>query len=436
MADETGDVVASVPRPRFASIYTDGDDQTEAVRIHDFVYQSHGATCAYLVATPAGNVLVNTGLPHEAHRHKRLFAAAAPGPITHIVITQGHFDHIGGVNVLREPATEIVAHRDFGKLQDYQKRFAGFRMPRNLVFFAPLIHKAIESLSAAAERNETHPSLDVTPTVLVDDHHAFEVGGVRFELHAVPGGETTDSVVVWLPQHRIAFISTMLGPLFPHFPNLVTLRGDFMRSALDYLDSLARLRALEPELLVTGHYQPIRGREAIARALADLRDAVRHVHDATVDGMNEGKDVHTLMREVTLPPHVNVGQGYGKVSWSVRAIWEHYQGWFHYDSTTSLYPVPARALHGELAALAGGAKALVAAAERHLDADRPVEALHLLEIALAGEPADVGALRASLRAHECLLVKSGGENFWEWGWLTHQLREIRAALDAARGAAS
>ncbi len=421
------------PRPLFASIYTDGDDQTEAIRIHDFIYQSNGASNAYLIANPAGNVLVNTGLPHEAYRHRWLFSAAAPGPISHILLTQGHFDHIGGVNVLRGPTTQIIAQRHFAELQEYQKRFTGFRMRRNLVYFAPVIQKAVQALSDAAERNETHPSLDVTPTILVDDRLAFEHGGLRFELLAVPGGETTDSMLVWLPDHGIVFSGNQLGPLFPHFPNLVTLRGDFLRSALDYLDSLARLRALEPEMLITGHYQPIRGRARIARCLDDLRDAVLHVHDATIDGMNEGKDVATLMREIELPAHVEVGQGYGKVSWSVRAIWEHYQGWFHYDSTTSLYPTPIRSLYAEIAALAGGPAALAAAARRHLESGEPVEAIHLSEIALAGAPRDAGALTVQLDAHRLLLEGSGSENFWEWGWLSHQIRELESALAAVNG---
>ena len=34
------------------------------------------------------------------------------------------------------------------------------------------------------------------------DHHAFELGGRRFELYSTPGGETTDALVVWLPGHH------------------------------------------------------------------------------------------------------------------------------------------------------------------------------------------------------------------------------------------
>jgi hypothetical protein len=35
--------------------------------------------------------------------------------------------------------------------------------------------------------------------------------------------------VVWLPEHRVALVSNLFGPLFPHFPNLNTIRGDKYR---------------------------------------------------------------------------------------------------------------------------------------------------------------------------------------------------------------
>ena len=57
------------------------------------------------------------------------------------------------------------------------------------------------------------------------------------------------------------------------------------------------------------------GRKLIQTELAVLRDAIHYVHDETVRGMNEGKDLHTLMQSIELPPELEVGQGYGKVSW-------------------------------------------------------------------------------------------------------------------------
>jgi glyoxylase-like metal-dependent hydrolase (beta-lactamase superfamily II) len=54
------------------------------------------------------------------------------------------------------------------------------------------------------------------------DAHAFELGGRRFELYATSGGETTDSLVVWLPDERTVFTGNLTGPLFGHIPNLYT----------------------------------------------------------------------------------------------------------------------------------------------------------------------------------------------------------------------
>ena len=83
---------------------------------------------------------------------------------------------------------------------------------------------------------------------------------------------------------------------------------------------------LEPEILCTGHFDPIEGRDTIRTELTRVRDAVQYVNDATVAGMNEGKDVFTLMRDIRLPDELAVGEGYGKVSWGVRSIWEGYAG--------------------------------------------------------------------------------------------------------------
>ncbi len=107
-----------------------------------------------------------------------------------------------------------------------------------------------------------------------------------------------------------------------------------------------------------------------------MRDAIRYVHDQTVAGMNAGKDVRTLMREITLPAEYDVGQGYGKVAWDVRAVWENYSGWFHHRSTTELYAVGFDAVSADVVELAG-ADAIVQRAREHLDADRPVHAIHL-----------------------------------------------------------
>jgi alkyl sulfatase BDS1-like metallo-beta-lactamase superfamily hydrolase len=244
----------------------------------------------------------------------------------------------------------------------------------------------------------------------------------------VPGGETLDGLLVWLPASRTVFTGNLMGALFPQVPHLSTIRGDRLRSALEYIRCVDRVLALEPDLLITGHDRPIEGAERIQTELTRLRDGVQYVHDATVEGMNAGKDLWTLMAEIELPPELRVGPNRGPTAWNVRAVWEEYVGWFRFESTTELYPVPPHAVFSELAELAGGPEPLAARAAAHVAAGRPLEALHLTDIALAADPEHRPSLEAALRAHEVLLDRTQGWNFDEVRWLESEIERLEARL--------
>jgi alkyl sulfatase BDS1-like metallo-beta-lactamase superfamily hydrolase len=207
-------------------------------------------------------------------------------------------------------------------------------------------------------------------------------------------------------------VSNLFGPLFPHFPNFNTLRGDRYRFAEPYLDAVDTVRALRPEVLVTGRHDPIVGAELIDASLARLRGAVDHVHRATLDGINAGTDVLTLMREIELPPELRVGQGYGRVPWAVRTIWESYVGWFRLQSSTELYPVDPRDAVAELAGMLGSEAVLERARQKLADGE-PVLALLLAEA--------VGDDDVARDAQQALLDSGDDANFWLGGWLRDRI---------------
>ena len=399
--------------------------QPEAVAVAEGVYVSEGLSNTYLVVTSEGRVVINTGMGFEAPVHKRNFDAVDAGPVRYVLLTQGHVDHVGGVDLFLEQGTEVVTQVNNLAHQQDDARIARFRASRSAFAFSETIGKALryvrENVAAAVP-----PQSKPEPTLTFEDRHAFELGGLRFELIATPGGETVDSMIVWLPQQRICFAGNLFSALFGHFPNLVTIRGDRYREAPRFVESLELVLKLEPELLLVGHHGPIEGRELIRAELERLRGAVLHVHEATVRGMNEGCDVHSLMRDIQLPPELEVGQGYGKVAWSVRAIWETYAGWFHHRSTTELYPVPYWSVHPDLVELAGGADAVARRAQEKLASGAPVEAIHLAEVALAAAPEHRAAREASLAAHQKLLDES--VNFWESSWLRREIGRLNEAL--------
>ena len=210
----------------------------------------------------------------------------------------------------------------------------------------------------------------------------LDCGGRNIELLSVPGGETIDSLVVWLADDRVALVGNMFSALFGHFPNLVTLRGDRPRSALAFVDSVQRVIDLEPEVLLLGHHGPVRGASLIRSECERIRDAVQYVHDATIAAMNDGRDVWEAMADIRVPPTSDLGEAYGRVDWSVRAIWESYAGWFHQHSTRELFGAPPE--HGavEIVELGGGPDAVVARAAA-LVPDDPLVAIRLCELVLA-----------------------------------------------------
>jgi len=388
--------------------------------VNDFVFLSEGTTNSVCVVTPGGRLIVNTGLGFEAPVHKAYFDSIDRGPVRYIVLTQGHVDHVGGVDCLRDPDTEIVAHARNPWQQADDLRVQPFRSRRAYFAWAAAIDGKRGPQGGAAPV-QSRPQ----PTILVDDRTTLELGDRRIEVIACTGAETVDSLLVWLPAERICITSNVFSALFGHFPNLVTIRGDRYRDPLLYADTIARVRDLEPELLLVGHGGPIVGRDVIRDELVRMRAAVLHVHDAVVAAMNAGADVWTAMRDVRLPPELEQGEGYGRVSWSVRAIWEMYAGWFHHHSTTELYPVPYWTVHPELVELAGGPDRLAAAAQAKVET-APVEAIHLAEVVLTAAASHRGALEASRAAHRRLLADS--VNFWETRWLEHMIRRLEAAL--------
>ena len=394
------------------------------------VWLSPGMSNAYLIVTDDGRIVVNTGMWFESKVHKRNFDAVSAAPTRYIVLTQSHTDHVGGVGLFRDETTQLVAQENNAACQADDQRIHGFRIRRSLPFFAAVMGQPGFVRGDDAEI-PPKPKV-VTPDIAFADHHTIELGGRTVELLSVPGGETIDSLVVWLPDERVALVGNMFSALFGHFPNLVTMRGDRLRFTLPFLAAVQRVIDLEPEVLLLGHHGPLRGAALVRSECERIRDAVQHVHDATVDAMNRGDDVWSAMRDITLPDHLDLGQAYGRVDWSVRAIWEGYGGWFHQRSTLELYSVPPEHGWQEIVELAGGPDA-VAARAAELVGDAPdretlLAAVRLCEMALATDGYNRIALHTYLAAHEALAEQHDRANFWLTNWLDGEISGTRNRL--------
>ncbi len=164
------------------------------------IWLSPGLSNSFLLTTDAGRIVLNTGMGFEGPAHRANYDAIDTAPIRYVILTQGHVDHVGGLDTVADSDSEIVAQANWETWRRDNELLAEFRA-RNSAF--AWVDKVMDTIERNAARFGPPPPQSVpTPTIVVDDELVIELGGRRLELYATPGGETTDSLVVWLPQEE------------------------------------------------------------------------------------------------------------------------------------------------------------------------------------------------------------------------------------------
>ncbi len=407
--------------PSLDELVKQGEGAQDAVDVGDGIFMSRNIANSYLVTTPDGDLVINTGTDFEADEIKSRFARVSKGPLRTITFTQGHPDHVGGWSSFNSSGVETIAQANHRDVREYWRHLHPFYVRRIMTLWGAFMD--VESQAA------TLPPEPVLTTSFIDTH-TVELGGRSIDFLSTPGGETTDALAVWLPEQRIVFTGNLMGPFFGHVPNLYTLRGDKIRSAMAFIHSVDRVIALSPKTLFNGH-DVFRGADEIEATMTKVRDATEYLRDRTIDGMNSGADLWTLMRDITLPSELALPQVHGKVPWIVRAIWEEHVGWFRYESTTELYDVPPSSVWPDVVELVGGTGPLIERADTHARAGRPLQTLHLTDIVLAHSPDDADALRVKQAALKQLLTASGRQNHSEVQWLEQEIKNTTTTEEDA-----
>lgn len=398
----------------------------EVRQIAENVHYATGVGNTMMITTDEGNVIFDTGLVLQVEKQLSALKDVSDAPVRYIVLSHSHADHIGGTRFWKEEGTEIVAHDEFVEEQRYLSELEPYQYGRNRTLF-PWMPAWEDRPDIAMMR---YGGIEPTITVGDWDTYSFTLGGVEFQVIGTPGAEGADNAVLWLPQQKILFSGDFFGPQFPQFPNVFTMRGEKIRKPVEYVKSLDLLLELQPEIVVPSHMDPSVGREQIAADMTRIRDAVQYVHDETVAGMNAGKSVHQLMKEIKLPPQLDLVQNHGRVDWAVKSIYHYYATWFTFDSTTDLYPVPVREVYADIAEVAGN-EALLSLASNYQAAGDTVKSLHIIEMVLEGEPDNVAALGLRQQALETLLLEAqnGLRNDYEIYWLQSRLADTAARLE-------
>ncbi len=238
--------------------------------------------------------------------------------------------------------------------------------------------------------------------------------GLPVRLIHIPG-ETSDQMGMWIPEMK-AF---MCGDdLYRTFPNLYAVRGTPSRNVLHWVSSLDKMRALKPKYLVPSHTQPLFGEEFIYDTLTQYRDAIQYVHDQTVRYMNKGYHPDDIVPKVKLPQKLSENpflyELYGRVEWSVKAVFSQYMGWFSGDPTQLLSMTSAERAN-KMVKLMGGVSHLIRAAQKALDEEDYQWALELVSHAFILHPDHQDAMDIrikAIRALAAIQTSPNGRNYY------------------------
>lgn len=184
---------------------------------------------AGFVVTPGGVVVIDAlGSPKLARELLEEIARVTAQPVTHVVVTHYHADHIYGLQEFRKRGARIIAQR--GALDYIHSDTAASRLRASRVDLAPWID----------ERTEL-----VLPDQWVDGETELVVGGQRLLLQPVGPAHTPEDLVVFLPSESVLFAGDMV------FRGRIPFVGQAdSRQWIAALDTLLKMNA---KVVVPGH---------------------------------------------------------------------------------------------------------------------------------------------------------------------------------------
>lgn len=200
-----------------------------------------GIVNVYLVETPGGLVVIDTGFPGAAGK---IIEAAhqlgyAPDRIAHVILTHAHPDHVGSVaELVRQTGAQTWMHADDAPLVE-RAEFRPVHPSAGIV--AHLFHLMLRLL----------PQKKMQPARI--DHRIAEGDALPITgLHAIHApGHCLGQVALFWPERAILFAAdTCMNVRRLHAPLVNEDEAVALRS-------LERLASLDFEIVCFGHGQPI-----------------------------------------------------------------------------------------------------------------------------------------------------------------------------------
>jgi glyoxylase-like metal-dependent hydrolase (beta-lactamase superfamily II) len=184
---------------------------------------------AAFVVTRSGVVVIDAlGSPALAQELMAEIARITPLPVTHVIVTHYHADHIYGLQVFKDAGAMIVAHRA-AKLY---------------------LNSDTAELRLKASRDELFPWVDektrlVDADLWIDAATTLRLGGVDFLLQPAGPAHTPEDLVVWVADRKLLVAGDLV------FRARVPFVGG--ADSGHWIESLDTLLKYDARVIIPGH---------------------------------------------------------------------------------------------------------------------------------------------------------------------------------------
>lgn len=298
-------------------------------------------------------------------------------PIEGVVYTHGHIDHVTGAGTIIEHSLErgdrrphIIGHKLVAPRFDRYRLTAAHNDHINEIQFN--LPPNVKPFTNAAL---TYPDIEH------EDGTDMRIGGMKFEFHHARG-ETDDETWVWQPDSRVLCTGDTFVWCSPNAGNPYKVQ----RYARDWANALEQMAAKKPLHLLPGHGPALSGEGEIEDALLTTAHFLRSIHDQVVAGMNGGKWLEDIIRDMDWPatdkPYLR--PIYDHPEFIARNVYRLYGGWWNGDPADML-PAHSEEIAAALVAAAGAAPILNRARKLQSEGDLQL-ACHLVDFVRKGDP--------------------------------------------------
>ena len=244
------------------------------VREAEGVYVAEGYDFSNLVffVSPQMVVAIDGGTTEEsAHEAVAALRQVTHAPIKYVILTHGHWDHVGGLGAVREPGTTVIARAGFAK---ELARSRSYRPPFQYFFGTGTM------------------KLDVTPDRLISAPETLSEGGLDLRLIPAPSGETPDALFIEDRKHGLLVVG---DAFMPYLGAPFVAEG----SPEGFLAAIDLVLQLKPHRLIHGH-TPLTALFTV-EAMPGLRDAMGALYARSLAAARTARPLADLLHDDFLP---------------------------------------------------------------------------------------------------------------------------------------